>query len=310
MKAIVCEMCNSNDVIKQDGLYVCQCCGTKYSPEEAKKLLVELSGTVDVSGSTVKIDHSGLADNYLLLARRAAEEGNDEKAAKYYELLAVNRPNSWEANFYSVYHQACMCEADQIADAAYKVANSIPNTLRLIRSEVPEADQKEAYTEVAENVSTLREELYRQAAEHYLGSASWDNAESAFAETRFYLYRMETELASALWEEFGARELAMEHLRLCDTEQSNMSWESLHRLMEKIAPEEAEEAAETHQSEQRSKRLRKLAGAVIPLALGIILFFVGTQVDPPLRGILEVLGVVSGVGGLVWAVSQAVNKVF
>ena len=140
-------------------------------------------------------------------------------------------------------------------------------------------------------------------------NASGDGAESAYAETRFYLYRMETELASALWEEFGDRELAMEHLRLCDTEQANMSWESLRQLMEEIDPETAQEIAEAHQSERRSKRLRKIAGAVIPLALGIILFFIGTWVDPPLRGILEILGAASAVGALVCALSQAFNKV-
>lgn len=42
MKAIVCEMCGSNDVVKQGGLYVCQNCGTKYDPEAAKKLMVEV----------------------------------------------------------------------------------------------------------------------------------------------------------------------------------------------------------------------------------------------------------------------------
>ena len=41
MKSIKCEMCESNDVIKTDGYYVCQSCGTKYSVEEAKKLLVD-----------------------------------------------------------------------------------------------------------------------------------------------------------------------------------------------------------------------------------------------------------------------------
>lgn len=309
MKAIVCEMCNSNDVVKQDGLYVCQCCGTKYSPEEAKKLLVELSGTVDVSGSTVKIDHSGLADNYLLLARRAAEEGNDEKAAKYYELLAVNRPNSWEANFYSVYHQASMCRPDQIADAAYKVANTLPSTMSLIRSEVPEAEQKEAYTEVAEKITELREELYRLAAKQYLDTTGNDG-DSAYAETRFYLYRMETELASALWEEFGDRELAMEHLELCDTEQANMSWESLHRLMAEIDPDRAEEAAEIHQSERRSKLIRKLVGLLIPMTIGILFFLLGVHADPPLRGLLEVLGVVSFIAAIVLAISQAISKAF
>ena len=42
MKAMVCEMCGSQDLVKQDGMFVCQNCGTKYSVEEAKKLLLEL----------------------------------------------------------------------------------------------------------------------------------------------------------------------------------------------------------------------------------------------------------------------------
>lgn len=39
MKAIVCEICGSNDLVKRDGVYVCESCGTKYSVEEAKKLV-------------------------------------------------------------------------------------------------------------------------------------------------------------------------------------------------------------------------------------------------------------------------------
>ena len=68
MKAIKCEMCDSTDLIKQDGVFVCQYCGTKYSVEEAKKLMVE--GTVDVSGSTVKVDNSAKLDNLYKLALR------------------------------------------------------------------------------------------------------------------------------------------------------------------------------------------------------------------------------------------------
>ena len=55
MKAIQCEMCGSTEMVKKDGMFVCQSCGTKYSVEEAKKLMIE--GTVDVSGSTVKVDY-------------------------------------------------------------------------------------------------------------------------------------------------------------------------------------------------------------------------------------------------------------
>ena len=41
MKQLICEMCGGNDLIKQDGVFVCQNCGTKYTVEEAKKMMKE-----------------------------------------------------------------------------------------------------------------------------------------------------------------------------------------------------------------------------------------------------------------------------
>lgn len=41
MKQLTCEMCGSTDLIKQDGVFVCQSCGCKYSVEEAKKMMIE-----------------------------------------------------------------------------------------------------------------------------------------------------------------------------------------------------------------------------------------------------------------------------
>ena len=52
MKRLACEVCGSTDLIKQNGVFVCESCGCKYSVEEARKLMIE--GKVDVSGSTVK----------------------------------------------------------------------------------------------------------------------------------------------------------------------------------------------------------------------------------------------------------------
>ena len=67
MKQLTCEMCGSTDLIKQDGVFVCETCGTKYSVEEAKKMMVE--GTVEVAG-TVKIDDSAKIANYYTIAER------------------------------------------------------------------------------------------------------------------------------------------------------------------------------------------------------------------------------------------------
>ncbi len=78
MKKITCEMCGSTDLLKEDGVFVCQSCGTKYSKEEAKKMMIE--GSVDVSGSTVKVDQSQNVENLVSLAEKAMEVGNDEEA--------------------------------------------------------------------------------------------------------------------------------------------------------------------------------------------------------------------------------------
>lgn len=73
MKPLTCEMCGSTNLLKQDDVFVCQSCGTKYSVEEAKKMMVE--GTVAVEG-TVKIDTSSELKNLYEIARRAKDMEN------------------------------------------------------------------------------------------------------------------------------------------------------------------------------------------------------------------------------------------
>lgn len=80
MKQLICEMCGSADLLKQDGVFVCQTCGTKYSVEEARKMMVE--GTVEVTG-TVKVDNTAAIANYLQMANSALEAGNNEDAEGY-----------------------------------------------------------------------------------------------------------------------------------------------------------------------------------------------------------------------------------
>ncbi len=91
MKAIVCELCGSNDLVKEDGLFVCQYCGTKYSLEEAKKLFVEISGPV-----TVKIEQPDI-DESLLKARQALKSGMKKAAQKYIVDAFNNDPMNWQA---------------------------------------------------------------------------------------------------------------------------------------------------------------------------------------------------------------------
>lgn len=103
MKQLTCEMCGSTDIMKQDGVFVCQACGCKYSIEEARKMMVE--GTVDVQG-TVEVDNSSYVKKYLDNARRAREKEDWEETEKYYNLVEQNAPDNIEAIFYSSYGKA------------------------------------------------------------------------------------------------------------------------------------------------------------------------------------------------------------
>lgn len=94
MKQLTCEMCGSTDLMKQDGVFVCQSCGTKYSVEEAKKMMVE--GTVEVAG-TVKVDDSAKIANYYTMAENAYDASNQKEAESYCNKIIEIEPNNYKA---------------------------------------------------------------------------------------------------------------------------------------------------------------------------------------------------------------------
>lgn len=167
MKAIKCEMCGSSDLVKQDGVFVCQSCGLKYSAEEVKKMMIE--GTVDVSGSTVKVDSSDELENLYQLARRAKNDNNRANAAKYYDMILVKDPTSWEAAFFSVYFTAMSCVVARLQSAAISVSNCEESVLGLIRDYVPKEEQASAVEDVMKYSILAATNLTAGAKSHYDG---------------------------------------------------------------------------------------------------------------------------------------------
>ena len=170
MKQLTCEMCGSTNLLKQDGVFVCQDCGTKYSVEDAKKMMVE--GTVDVSGSTVKVDTSAELANLYQIARRARDDENSENAAKYYDMILVKDPTSWEAAFYVVYYKALQCRIAEIRSAAISVNNCQDSVLGLIRDHVPDDEQKAAVQEVMYRSMTAANLLAAAATSHFADTSA------------------------------------------------------------------------------------------------------------------------------------------
>ena len=110
LKALTCEMCGSTDMIKQDGVFVCQSCGTKYSLEEAKRMMI--AGTVNVAG-TVTVDNSAFIQKSLDNARRALGKDDWEEVEKYYNMVERESPKCIEAVFFSSFGKAMYSLSDQ-----------------------------------------------------------------------------------------------------------------------------------------------------------------------------------------------------
>ena len=138
MKELVCDMCGSNEIIKQDGLFVCQACNTKYSIEEARKMM--FGEVVEVEG-TVKIDNSTKLSNLYELARRAYDTGDTEYAIKYYEEILLIDPNSWEAQFFVDFSR--LLNDDNIdVKKIERFNSSINSSISIVKDELMDDDEK------------------------------------------------------------------------------------------------------------------------------------------------------------------------
>jgi uncharacterized Zn finger protein (UPF0148 family) len=158
MKKLICEMCGSTDLIKQDGVFVCQHCGAKYSVDEAKRMMVE--GTVEVTG-TVRIDSSEVLEKSLKNARRAKDDNNYELAEKYYEEVLDVDPENWEAVFYHTYFKAMQCDIADSGLAAESLINCINSTIKFVKNNVNPDDYDTVLFELSDHVSTIGSKLYQ-----------------------------------------------------------------------------------------------------------------------------------------------------
>lgn len=156
MQAMICEMCGSANLVKQEGLFICQNCGTKYSVEEARKLL-----------GVVKIDKTEETEKLLVLARRAREMDNSENAEKYYDMVLRENPNNWEAAYFQVYYQAMQCNIDGIPTAAAAVTNNIEVVFGLIDTIDEYNERYDALDMVIQYSWTIASMLSTAAINHY-----------------------------------------------------------------------------------------------------------------------------------------------
>lgn len=169
MKQLTCEMCGSTDLLKQDGVFVCQTCGTKYSVEEAKKMMIE--GTVNVSG-TVKVDNTDKIKNYLEMAKSAYEAGNKGEAEAYCNRIIEIEPQNYEAWF-----MKGKAAGWQSTLANIRIEESVQCFSKAI-DYAPEDKIEEIKNSAAEEISNLSTVLVSLPCDNFKKYQSQDNAKT------------------------------------------------------------------------------------------------------------------------------------
>lgn len=161
MVQIKCELCGSNDFVKQDEYFVCQHCGCKYTVEQARKMSIE--GVVNVEGE-VKIDTTEKLKNLYVIARRSKENNDWDAAKRYYDLVLQEDPMSWEALFYLAYFDAYYCKNGELQYKAEKLRNCIDNVVELIgTSQMSLKEKNDAFHMIANSVAIIADSLISRA---------------------------------------------------------------------------------------------------------------------------------------------------
>lgn len=124
MKRIVCEMCGATEFAKENGMFVCRGCGLQYSLDEAKKIIVDVDDP-NIEDNVSRADDQHL-NNLYTRARKSLEINDLEHAAEYFKQILDEKPDDWEAYFYSYLGETTSFTNAQAASVAAKLGSTIP----------------------------------------------------------------------------------------------------------------------------------------------------------------------------------------
>ena len=133
MKRLQCEMCGSTNMLKQDGVFVCESCGTRYSVEEAKKMMAE--DTVD-ENAKADDDTSDDLDELYEKARNARESDDYELAHTLYKKILQLDPSDWYSYLDAALCKVRSCTFKQMPYEVRSFVECLPNVVDYVESNV------------------------------------------------------------------------------------------------------------------------------------------------------------------------------
>ena len=305
MKQLTCEMCGSTDLVKKDGVFVCQSCGTKYSVEEAKKMMIE--GPVDVQG-TVKVDTSDKVKNLYKMARRAKDDNNAELAAKYYEMITFENPDDWESLFYFKYFKTKDTNLRDMDNSVIRLSNSLDSIFALICNGEKAADEKwDIAKEIIARIDSLCDSFLYWAKSHYRKFSSVSGSISELDDRAFAIAELQRKMADLLEKYFSEKSEQIVASYLKSYVQNYLLLDTVDRVFVNITLKSySDELVEAE------KRIKILEPSYIPLINNLAPIQI-SEADRKKRKKCQrigvIIGAVCGIIYVIWGLSIAHSAV-
>ena len=128
--------------------------------------MVEVEGTVDAKGATVKAETSDKLKNLYKVARRAKDDANINQAFKYYEQIVLEDPDSWEATFFVAFFSAMQnLKEGEIDSPISLIANCLDSVYDIIENIQDSDEQIAAMSEISNKIDLISEILRENSDE-------------------------------------------------------------------------------------------------------------------------------------------------
>lgn len=193
---VKCPNCGASIQLDNDRTEgFCSYCGSKVKIEEAQKLTIQ---------GTVKVDSSDELANLYQIARRAKDSDNSENAEKYYDMILIKDPNSWEASFYVVYFKAMSCKLGEISSEAQNIANCLKPVIQLVGDNLDGDEEKDkAISEISTKTLDIASMFFTAAKNHYSQFSTVQGQANQSANDLYLSGQIAYKLGDCLFDKFG-----------------------------------------------------------------------------------------------------------
>ena len=144
MKKTVCELCESTAFIKENDMFICQNCGTKYTAEQVKNMMKDFPDEPAAGAPVVHAAEPQLnTANLMETAVTEMKNSQHKEAAKHFDMVVINDPSNIDAPFFRAYCNCFDIKLGEMSNAAIGFQNAFCRYVDSVKALNDPAAEKE-----------------------------------------------------------------------------------------------------------------------------------------------------------------------